>query len=196
MVVNPTTPPRYHHGDLPEALVRCAVEMLDADGAADLSLRAVARRLGVSTAAPYRHFPDRAALLSAVAAVGYADLTRDLAARHPEPASAHDLADLAVAYVDFALDRPGVFSTMFGPESDRESAASASAAAVIHVYLRAAAVRALRTEDADAVATGMWSLVHGLAFLYLNRKLVPATREQIRERVRGTVLATIAARPR
>ena len=61
----------YHHGDLPGALVGAAVEILDEEGGAtDLSLRAVARRAGVSTAAPYRHFPDRGALISAVAAVG------------------------------------------------------------------------------------------------------------------------------
>ncbi|RDH10789.1 TetR/AcrR family transcriptional regulator, partial [Tsukamurella pulmonis] len=74
-------PTTYHHGDLPGALVSAAVEILDEEGGAtDLSLRAVARRAGVSTAAPYRHFPDRGALISAVAAVGYRELAAALAA--------------------------------------------------------------------------------------------------------------------
>ena len=170
--------------------------MLDADGATDVSLRAVARRAGVSPAAPYRHFPDRAALLAAVAAVGYRDLMGTLVSLHPEPASADDLADLAVAYVDFALDRPGVFLTMFGPDSDRDSPASAEAAETIHVYLRGAVTRALNVVDADVAATGAWSLAHGLASLYLNHKLVPASREQIRDRVRRTVRGVLGARPR
>lgn len=109
----------YHHGDLPAALVRSAVEMLDEDGGVELSLRAVARKAGVSSAAPYRHFPDRLSLLSAIAAVGYRELMTDLASRHPEPDAVEDLADLAVAYVGFALSRPGLFRVMFAEGRDR-----------------------------------------------------------------------------
>lgn len=73
----------YHHGDLRAACLRAARELLEEDGSAGLSLRAVARRAGVSATAPYRHFADRDALVSAVAAQGYRELAEHLAAAHP-----------------------------------------------------------------------------------------------------------------
>src|SRR6201997_2674796 len=103
----------YHHGDLRSALVRAAMELLEEGGEAELSLRAVARRAGVSPAAPYRHYADREALVSAVAAVGYRELAERLGAAHPAPSTRDQLADVAVAYVRFALDRPALFRIMF-----------------------------------------------------------------------------------
>src|SRR5258708_21081937 len=89
----------YHHGDLRAALVRAAIELLEESGETELSLRAVARRAGVSPAAPYRHYADREALASAVAAVGYPELAQRLAAPHPSPSTPHHLATLALAHV-------------------------------------------------------------------------------------------------
>ena len=66
--------PGYHHGDLRTALVHSALALLEQEGAAALSMRAVARHAGVTAAAPYRHYQDRDALMSAVAAVGYREL--------------------------------------------------------------------------------------------------------------------------
>ncbi|GAB3302498.1 TetR family transcriptional regulator [Epidermidibacterium keratini] len=186
----------YHHGDLPATLVRSAIEMLDEDGDVELSLRGVARRAGVSSAAPYRHFPDRTALLSAVAAVGYQQLMISLATEHPEPSSADDLADLAVAYVDFALTRPGLFRVMFTEGCDRTIPDRVAAVEAIHAYLGAAVTRLMKTDAPEAVATAMWSLVHGLAFLHLDGKLDASPREAVAARVRETVLAMLAARVR
>ncbi len=81
----------YHHGDLRAACLRAAMELLEEGGTTALSLRAVARRAGVSPAAPYRHYADRDALISAVAAVGYRELAEHLAAAHPAPSTADDL---------------------------------------------------------------------------------------------------------
>ncbi|MGF6885275.1 AcrR family transcriptional regulator [Nocardia sp. GAS34] len=79
--------------------------MADVSGVnTDLSLRAAARRAGVSPAAPYRHFADRDALLSAVATGGYRELAQRLVAAHPAPATLEGLAAVANAYVGF---RPG-----------------------------------------------------------------------------------------
>lgn len=75
----------YHHGDLRAACLRAARELLEEDGSAALSLRAVARRAGVSATAPYRHYADRDALVSAVAAQGYRELAEQLVAAHPRP---------------------------------------------------------------------------------------------------------------
>src|ERR1700716_647506 len=99
----------YHHGDLRAALVRAAMELLEESGETALSLRAVARCAGVSPAAPYRHYADREALISAVATVGYRELAERLAAAHPAPATPEQLASVAVAYVQVALEQPALF---------------------------------------------------------------------------------------
>src|SRR6201997_3875703 len=103
-----TSSARYHHGDLRAACLRAAMELLEEDGASGLSLRAVARRAGVSPGAPYRHYADRDALISAIAAVGYRELAQHLAAAHPSPSTADDLAAVAVAYVQLAIHRPAL----------------------------------------------------------------------------------------
>src|SRR6266700_1692801 len=99
----------YHHGDLRAACLRAARELLEESGSAGLSLRAVARRAGVSPTAPYRHYADRDALASAVAAEGYRELAGYLAAAHPSPSTPEELAAVAVAYVRFALGHPALF---------------------------------------------------------------------------------------
>ncbi|OPX15948.1 TetR/AcrR family transcriptional regulator [Gordonia sp. i37] len=187
-------PPRsaYHHGDLPATLVRAAIELVDAEGAdADLSLRAVARRAGVSTGAPYRHFADRNALLSAVAAVGYRELATTLQAAQRNPSSTQDLADIAVAYVHFAIDRPGLFRIMFGGVCDTDSTERVEAVEAIHAYLRDVVKRAIPSDTPDATATGAWALVHGLAFLFLDGKLDSSTPDTIDSTIRSVVLASL-----
>lgn len=187
--------PRYHHGDLPAALVRAAMEMLAEDGSVDLSLRAVARRAGVSTAAPYRHFPDRMALLSAIAAVGYRELMTELATHHPTPSTVADIADLGVIYVCFALSRPGLFRVMFAEGCDKTSPDRVAAVAAVNAYLQAAAQRIYPGAEADTLATlatGTWSLVHGLAFLYLDGKLDAASDDELADRVRRTVATMLS----
>src|SRR2546430_4327077 len=104
----------YHHGDLRAGLVRAAMELLEEGGETALSLRAIARGAGVSPAAPYRHYADREALVSAVAAVGYRQLAERLAAAHPAPSTPEQLASVGVAYVEFALAQPALFRMMFG----------------------------------------------------------------------------------
>src|SRR4030088_2135412 len=103
----------YHHGDLRAALVLAAMELLEESGETELSLRAVARRAGVSPAAPYRHYADREALVSAVAAGGYRELAERWAAAPPAPSTPGQLPSVAIAYVHFALDRPALFRLMF-----------------------------------------------------------------------------------
>lgn len=186
-----TAPTPYHHGDLPDALVRAAIELLEEDGAADVSLRAVARRAGVSPAAPYRHFADRGALLSAVAAVGYRQLAIDLTAAHPAPSTAEDLATVAVAYVMFALTRPGLFRVMFAGSCDPTDSERADAVAAIQGYLDTVVRQALPEADPESMALATWSLVHGLAFLHLDGKFDTSSPELVADRVRRAVLVTL-----
>src|SRR5882757_11417219 len=125
----------YHHGNLRPALVRAAVELLEESGETALSLRAVARRAGVSPAAPYRHYADREALVSAVAALGYRELAERLAAAHPSPSTPEQLTSVAVAYVQFALERPALFRLMFGDSCDRDNDERIAATAAVALYL-------------------------------------------------------------
>lgn len=184
-----TTKATYHHGDLREALVRAAMELLDQSGGTDLSLRGVARRAGVSPAAPYRHYADREALLSAVAAVGYRELAERLAAAHPSPSTPDQLASVAVAYVRFAVERPSLFRIMFGEPCDRDNDERVAATAAVSAYVRGIVQRSFPDADAEALATAIWALVHGLAFLHLDGKLNSTDLAAVDDRVRAAVEA-------
>ncbi|MFF2216994.1 TetR/AcrR family transcriptional regulator [Streptomyces antibioticus] len=186
----------YHHGDLRAACLRAARELLEEDGSAGLSLRAVARRAGVSATAPYRHYTDREALVSAVAAQGYRELAEDLAAAHPAPSSPDDLAAVAVAYVRFALDHPALFRAMFAEPCDPTSEERVAATAAISQYVQGIVRDAFPgAGDTEALATTVWALVHGLAFLHLDGKLDTSTPEAVAAQVRSSVFALFAASP-
>jgi AcrR family transcriptional regulator len=181
----------YHHGGLHAACVRAAIELLEEGGETALSLRAVARRVGVSPAAPYRHYADREALVSAVAAVGYRELAEQLAAAHPSPSTPEQLAGVAIAYVQFALERPALFRIMFGEPCDRDNDERVAATAAVSLYLREIVARAFPDADAESMATAIWALVHGLAFLYLDGKLDALTPSSVADRVSATIAAVL-----
>ncbi|OLZ58888.1 TetR family transcriptional regulator [Amycolatopsis keratiniphila subsp. nogabecina] len=183
----------YHHGDLRASLLTTAMRMLEAGE--QFSLRAVAREAGVSATAPYRHFADRDALESALAAQGLRDLKEDLAKGRELPASAEELAELAVAYVDFALRRPALFRLMFGNACDTGSEERVQAAADIHDLLRLAMTHVF-SEPSDALASAGWALAHGLAYLFLDGKLQVESDDEIAEQVRASFAAILAARPK
>lgn len=188
----------YHHGDARAACLRAARELLEEDGGG-LSVRAVARRAGVSATAPYRHFPDREALVSAVAAQGYRELAERLAAARPAPATPEDLADVAVAYVQFALAHPALFRAMFSEPCDPGNAERVAATAALSAYVDGLVRRAFPEHgveagpgaDFEALATAVWALVHGLAFLHLDGKLDASVPEVVADRVRAAVHANL-----
>jgi AcrR family transcriptional regulator len=169
---------------LPIAAERAAMELLEEGGETALSLRAVARRAGVSPAAPYRHYADREALVSAVAAVGYRELAERLAAAHPSPSTTEQLASVAVAYVQFALARPASFRIMFGEPCNRDNDERIAATATVSLYVRKIVVRTFPRADTEALATAIWALVHGLAFLHLEGKL-DASNPSVEATLRG-----------
>jgi AcrR family transcriptional regulator len=185
----------YHHGDLRAALVRAALELLEESGESALSLRAVARRAGVSPAAPYRHYSDREALVSAVAAVGYRELAQRLAAAHPSPSTPEQLVSVAVAYVQFAFERPALFRIMFGEPCDRDNDERVAATAAVSAYVHGIVERTFSDVDADAgdLATAIWALVHGLAFLHLDGKLEAPTPAAVADRVTAAIYALLSA---
>ncbi len=169
------------------------MELLEESGEAALSLRAVARRTGVSPAAPYRHYADREALVSDVAAVGYRELAQRLAAAHPSPSTPDQLASVAVAYVQFALERPALFRIMFGEPCDRDNDERVAATAAVSLYVRGIVERSFPDADAEALATAIWALVHGLAFLHLDGKLDAGTSSVVADRVTAAIQAVLTA---
>ncbi|MFF6869824.1 TetR/AcrR family transcriptional regulator [Streptomyces sp. S1] len=185
----------YHHGDLRAACLRAARELLEEDGSAGLSLRAVARRAGVSATAPYRHYADRDALVSAVAAEGYRELAEHLAEAHPSPSTPDELAAVAVAYVRFALEHPALFRAMFAEPCDPTSAERVAATAAISEYVRGIVRATFPDADAEALSTTVWALVHGLAFLHLDGKLDASTPEVVGAQVTAAVQALFHAAP-
>src|SRR5262245_23788463 len=105
---------KYHHGDLRRALLDAALEILAEGGAAGLTLREVARRAGVTHAAPYRHFEDKAALLAAVAEEGFRAVYAEMLARSERVKDPVErLYQIGAAYVLFAVTHPAHFRVMF-----------------------------------------------------------------------------------
>src|SRR2546428_10887865 len=107
----------YHHGNLRQALIDAALELIEERGVPALTLREVARRVGVTHAAPQRHFAGRAALVAAVAEQGFRGLGAHVAAvRASARTPAQQLRALGVAYVEYALAHPAHLRVMFSPE--------------------------------------------------------------------------------
>lgn len=111
----------YHHGDLRRALVDAARRLLEAEGPTALSLRAVAREAGVSPAAPYHHFKDKAELLDAVAQEGWETLSHLMADAKAKSEGLQQLTAMGIAYVCFARDNPALYRVMYDAARDKEA---------------------------------------------------------------------------
>ncbi|MDN4163089.1 TetR/AcrR family transcriptional regulator [Nocardioides abyssi] len=164
----------YHHGDLRRALVDAGTALLEEQSPTNVSLREVARRAGVSHAAPYHHFGDRGGLLKAIGDGCMRDfLDRQEAAAAAEADPAERLVALGEAYVSFAAERPHAFALVFDPELCPPQDPSPERAPLIarNEELLAECVAAWLThrdrgpEDLEALATAFWGTVHGLAAL-------------------------------
>lgn len=115
-------PRPYHHGDLRRALIDAAQRILESEGPAGLSLRAVAREAGVSPAAPYHHFKDKGELLDAVADEGWRLLNEAMiAAREKAGSPRAAMPVLGVAYVCFAREHPALYRVMYKRSRDKEA---------------------------------------------------------------------------
>lgn len=171
----------YHHGDLRRALLDAALEAIETNGLDGLSLRGIARRAGVSHAAPYHHFRDREALIAAVAEEGFGVLRDAMLERMAEATGPRRrLQEAGVGYVFFALRQPAHFQVMFGPElADRsehrflQEAAEAAFGVLQEAIAECGAAGLLSARDPRLLALTAWSLVHGLAMLRLGGHLPP-----------------------
>jgi AcrR family transcriptional regulator len=163
----------YHHGDLRHALITAALKVIQRDGPAALSLRALAREVGVSHAAPVHHFGDKAGLLTAIATEGYlklADEQRRVYAR------TRSFLEVGVAYVRFAVRQRAYFEVMYRPElyhADDADLVAARAQSREMLYGPLTELPEAAGTDARTAGLAAWSLVHGLATLVLTGNLPP-----------------------
>lgn len=168
---------RYHHGDLRTALVQAAEQELVEQGIGGLTLRACARRAGVSHAAPKHHFPTLAHLLTALAGQGFERLARriDDACTGQAQGSLDHLVAACAGYVGFARDNPALFRLMFRQDLFVEGDMVAEEAAADAFSLSVKAVAA-RTGESDPMGSeagrrrvgAVWALAHGVADLEIN----------------------------
>ncbi len=184
----------YHHGNLREALVAAALELIAEKGPAGFTFAEAARAAGVSPAAPYRHFRDREALLADVARRGFEAFTVALVRAwdngKPDPRRAFE--NLGRAYLDFARAEPAYFVAMFEsqlpPDLDPELArASDQAQAILRQAAEAlcGTLPAAGRPPAAMVSLHLWSLAHGIAALFARgdagRRKLPMPPEDLLE---------------
>src|SRR3989440_12420158 len=187
-------PRGYHHGNLKEALIRAALELIAKKGPAGFTFAEAARWAGVSPAAPYRHFRDRDELLADVARRGFeqfaAALERAWDAGRPEPFAAFER--VGKAYLEFARTEPAYYSALFEAGVPLEMSAALTAAAERpFAVIRTASEKliermpAARRPPALMMALHIWSLSHGIASLFARgdsgRRKLPMTAEELLE---------------
>lgn len=170
----------YHHGRLKEALIEAARRFAAERGPAGFSLAEIAKSVGVTAAAPYRHFADRDALMSELARRGFEQFADELLAAWdggaPDPVSA--ARRMGEAYLGFARREPGLYASMFGRARALDAPASGAAAdRALDALRRAAAAMLARYgaphADARALAMRIWALAHGVAMLTISGHLAP-----------------------
>jgi AcrR family transcriptional regulator len=174
----------YHHGDLRSALLRGVAETIKSDGVANVSLREVARRIGVSHGAPAHHFASKQALLTAFATEGFARLggfALDSLMGSGAKDGRQRLAAIGLGYVRFATAHPEYFEVMFRADlvdaaDPAFAAASDSAFGLLNQTVEAIAKEGhLGDIDATTLTAAAWSIAHGFAALVLSKRLGPRT---------------------
>lgn len=178
----------YHHGNLQEALLEASIHLIGEVGPNAFTLREVARRAGVSHNAPYRHFQDKSALLAAVAAQGYDELTEAMTKAAEQQANPRDrLKQAGLAYIAFALRRPEHFTVMFDaplPPQEHPDAALASKrsfSVLLDLVQACQDKKQSLPEDSLSFALLAWSMVHGIAKLAITGRLPYRSRAKVLE---------------
>jgi AcrR family transcriptional regulator len=172
-------PDRYHHGDLPRAMLQEAVRLIQAKGVEALTLRGVGETLGVSRTALYRHFSDKQALLTAVAREGFRTLTTEL--REAWLAGGRGrigFEAMGEAYVRFAVAHPSHYRVMFGGlleagDTNLELGEQATNAfqVLVDALIEQQESGLIRRDDPLLLARYIWAVVHGVAMLALDGQL-------------------------
>jgi AcrR family transcriptional regulator len=166
----------YHHGELPDTLMKLALEHIAESGTEKLSLRALAREAGVSATAPYRHFPTKQCLLAALATRGFNELrARTQEAVNVDAPVEERFVRMGVAYIEFARNNPISYQIMFGSvladfsAYDMLHTAANESYAVVLEQLQELIDRRKLDIDVSELGAIVWSGVHGMASLLLTK---------------------------
>lgn len=166
---------KYHHGNLRDALLRAARELLESDGIDGLSLRALAKATGVTQAAPYSHFRDKDDLLAAIAEEGFQRLALQMAEDATgAPSTQERIERLMVSYIRFAQENTALFQIMFGRElaDMRKYPTLAMTAGKSYALMSTAIANRLKGDiDTRFMTVTLWSLCHGLTMLMIEKKI-------------------------
>jgi AcrR family transcriptional regulator len=187
----------YHHGDLRAAALQLGMERLESQEHPDLGLRALARDLGVSATALYRHFPNKDALLDALALEGLNRLGQNQAeAAAAAGGGRAGFAEVGVTYVEWAVQHPALLRLIYARigkvDLDVEDASKMGEAFLqLRKGIAATMPENLAPEERMVATLHAWSLVHGLAMLILDGQV-----DYDREMVRNIVLATAIGTPK
>lgn len=199
-----TRNPSYYPGDLRQALLGAAKTEVAEAGIGAISLRSIARRAGVSHAAPHHHFGDRAGLFTALAIEGFTGLRETmesaLTGGGKHATAVERLREMGVAYLDFAVREPALFDVMWRPEvchpddEQLQAAAGAAFAALVGAIVSAQAEGWGAGHDEQILALSAWSTVHGFSVLWRDGSIQGATHDQATpDAGRLVVTATIGA---
>lgn len=170
----------YHHGDLRRALIETALAMLATDQNWAFTLREVARRTGVSHAAPYKHFRDKDVLLRELARIGFERLGQAMAEATASARGAMrgTFVAGAQACIEFALHNPGLYRLMFSSDADKAAdpdlhdAAMKTFGILLRLLEEGQRSGSFRPVAINALAAASWAQVHGLAMLAINGQLL------------------------
>jgi len=169
----------YHHGDLRNALLIAAIELIEEHGSDQFIMVDAARRAGVSNAAPYRHFKDKDELLQAVIDLGFLGLTEQIAlvAQQQRLGSMDTIIALGDSYVEYVTSRPQFYELMWGNVGASTDARNDVGLKSSGFYVLVEAIRAwgkteqVTIDDPVQVATYLWAMVHGLVALTLHNHI-------------------------
>lgn len=173
---------QYHHGNLRNALLTIATELLAEDGVHALSLRKMAQRAGVSHNAPYMHFTDKEAVLAAIAEEGFRELSVEVESAISQASTTRlQLIAASTAYVNFALNHPNQVKLMFCPyDEEKYPSLIESSQASLHLLFDLVKIgqekRELISGNTQEMTKAIWAMVHGVATLsiaYKTNNLLP-----------------------
>jgi AcrR family transcriptional regulator len=191
---------RYHHGDLPSAVLRTTVALIEQRGGVEFTMREVADAAGVTHPAVYRHFADKRALLVRIALEGYGLLASDMKAEVDLQAGRSSIAkSVAAVYVAFAVEHPAHFRVMFGPRLNRdeqypelEAAVTGSYAGLFAAMGGSGTGMSADNRKAHDRSFALWSLVHGYAMLVLDDRIAGLRPDRRKAEARAHVQRLVA----
>lgn len=171
----------YHHGDLKRVIIETAQDMLREEKGWQFTLREVARRAGVSHAAPYKHFPDKGSLLAEIAMHGFNQLRAQTSGAIEKPlrSARAEFIAAAKAYIHFGTTNPSLYRLMFSADVDKkvfaqlDAAAASAFAELLGILERGQSAGAFKKQPVRGQAAASWALLHGFTLLAIDGQLLP-----------------------